>query len=406
MVKFSELYTRSTEFSVKSGDFSLLEIRDGSDDGFCYFFDTKSNRLITDFVIEDRDQVATLCQVTMIKKGDEYSPRIRLWKKDKTKSAKKTPVEHVVPETEVTKIIKASVDAGSAHEDFWKLIHFLQSLTQLSLPDNDFRVVTSDGAQLARSFEGKDKNTILEAVRAAIGGELTEEDIRLMSNRKIQLNMFDKLLTNDACFESERARIPTKGGKPGRCEDVWQRFFEANSWIFGYGLKLVACEPLDEKKMERITTGANIFTGAGKRSDAVMRSKGYISSLVFCEIKTHQTPLLESAAYRPPDVYRVSKDVSGGLSQVQKTVNKALGLISRQLHDLYEDDGTPTGIRVSTTKPRQVLIVGSLDEFGVGSAINPEMLTSFELYRNSVQDVEIITFDELYQRACFIVRDS
>lgn len=100
------------------------------------------------------------------------------------------------------------------------------------------------------------------------------------------------------------------------------------------------------------------------------------------------------------------KDVSGGLSQIQKTVSKDLGLISRRLHDLYEDDGTPTGIRVSTTKPRQVLVVGSLDEFGVGSTINPEKLTSFELYRNSIQDVEIITFDELYQRARFIVRDS
>ncbi len=139
---------------------------------------------------------------------------------------------------------------------------------------------------------------------------------------------------------------------------------------------------------------------------AVMCSKGYISSLVFCEIKTHQTLLLEKTAYRPPDVYQVSKDVSGGLSQIQKTVSKTLGLISRQLYDLYEDDGTPTGVQVSTTRPRQVLVVGSLDEFGMGNAINPEKLTSFELYRNSIQDVEIITFDELYQQACFIVRDN
>jgi hypothetical protein len=72
MVKFAELYARSTEFSVDSGDFSSLEIRDGNEDGFCYFFDIKTNRLITDFVIEDRNQVATLRQVTMIKKDNEY----------------------------------------------------------------------------------------------------------------------------------------------------------------------------------------------------------------------------------------------------------------------------------------------------------------------------------------------
>lgn len=104
--------------------------------------------------------------------------------------------------------------------------------------------------------------------------------------------MFEKLLNDDAFFECERARLPTKDGKPRRSEDVWQHFFEANSWIFGYGLKLVACEPLDEKKMERITTGANIFTGAGKRSDAVMRSKGYISSLVFVKLRPTRHPCL------------------------------------------------------------------------------------------------------------------
>jgi hypothetical protein len=37
--------------------------------------------------------------------------------------------------------------------------------------------------------------------------------------------------------------------------------------------------------------------------------------------------------------------------------------------------------------------------------VNPEKINSFELYRTSIQDVEIITFDELYQRACFIVED-
>ncbi|WP_237710503.1 Shedu immune nuclease family protein [Saccharopolyspora spinosa] len=385
---------------MSDGDFSALEIRNsGNGSGFHYFFDTRTNRLITDFVLEDRPQVATLCQVTLIKKDDEYSPRIRLWKKDKTKVGKKV-VEHKVPETELTKIIKATVDTGEAYRNFWKVIHFLQSFSEVSLPDNNFRVVTDDRAQLAKSFEGKDKQTILEAVRIAIGGSITEEDLRMMSNRKAQLGVFEKLLNDADFFESEQKRLEKKP------EAIWQHFFESNPWIFGYGLHLIACEPLDEKKMERITTGANIFTGAGKRSDAVMRSKGYISSLAFCEIKTHKTPLLEKLAYRPPDVYQASKELSGGLSQVQKTVSKALLLISNQLHELYEDDGTPTGIQVSTTKPRQVLVIGHLNELTQNGRVNPEKLTSFELYRNSIQDVEVITFDELYERACFIVRDS
>ncbi|UIX29905.1 Shedu immune nuclease family protein [Streptomyces sp. GQFP] len=188
-------------------------------------------------------------------------------------------------------------------------------------------------------------------------------------------------------------------------EAVWQGFFEENPWIFGYGLNLVACEPLDDGKLERITTGANIFTGAGKRSDAVMRSKGFISSLLLCEIKTHRTPLLASALYRAPDVYQVSKDVVGAVAQVQKTAHKALRLVTGELHRLYRNDGAPTDIEISTARPRQVLVIGSLTEFTDRSATNPEKITSFEQYRRSIQDVEVITFDELYERACFIVED-
>lgn len=188
-------------------------------------------------------------------------------------------------------------------------------------------------------------------------------------------------------------------------EKVWQNFFEENPWIFGYGLNLVACEPLDDGKLERITTGANIFTGAGKRSDAVMRSKGFISSLLLCEIKTHETDLLAGTPYRRPDVYQASKDVVGAVAQVQKTAHKALRLVAGELHRLYKDDGTPTDIEISTIRPRQVVMIGRLSGLSERGWTNPEKIASFEQYRRSIQDVEIITFDELYGRSCFIVED-
>lgn len=69
MVAFSVNFSSiSTEFSVADGDFSALEIRDSGKGGFHYFYDTKTKRLITDFVLEDRPQVALLCQVTLIKR--------------------------------------------------------------------------------------------------------------------------------------------------------------------------------------------------------------------------------------------------------------------------------------------------------------------------------------------------
>ncbi|GAA2779250.1 DUF4263 domain-containing protein [Kitasatospora sp. CM 4170] len=390
----------TTEFDVTKGDFASLEIRGSQDgDGLQHLYDTRARRMITSFVLDDRPQVATLLNVTIIKKGDSYTPRIKLWKKDKNK-APDTPISQMIPDTGATRAVKALVDTGDVHENFWKVINFLQGCAGLSTPGDLHQWATGDEAQLVQLLTGQDRTMVLGAVRSAIGGGLTEEDIRLISNRKEQLQRFERLLTDPDYFQQAESLATTRGP-----EAVWQAFFEENQWIFGYGLNLIACQSVDDGKLERITTGANIFGGAGKRIDAIMRSRGLISSMLFCEIKTHATELLAKTPYRS-GVYQASKELGGGVAQVQTTVNKAQQLISREfLERIYEDDGTPVEIGLSTTRPRQVVVIGSLQEFIQNGAVNPAMLSSFELYRTSIQDVEIITFDELYQRACFIVED-
>lgn len=390
----------TTEFDVTRRDFADLEIRASQDsNGFHYLYDTRARRMITDFVLDDRPQVATLCSVTIIKKGSTFTPRIKLWKKDKKKAGEVSATQ-TVPDTVATRAVKALVDTGDVHENFWKVINFLQGCAGLSTPGGSLQLMAGDEVQLTQLLTGQDRTMVLGAVRTAIGGGLTEEDIRLISNRREQLQKFKRLLDDPDYFQQEESRATTRGA-----EAVWQAFFEANQWIFGYGLNLIACESIDDGKLERITTGANIFGGAGKRIDAIMRSKGLISSMLFCEIKTHDTELLAKTPYRA-GVYQASKELGGGVAQVQKTVSKAQQLISREfLTRIYDNDGTPTGVELSTTRPRQVVVIGSLREFTDNGAVNPEKINSFELYRTSIQDVEIITFDELYQRACFIVED-
>ncbi|MDX1870684.1 Shedu immune nuclease family protein [Mycolicibacterium sp. 120266] len=398
-------FGQGSEFDMEKDDFSALEIRDsGKPGGFHYFYDTKRSTLITDFVLEDRPRVSTMCQITLIKKDDGFSPRIRLWKKDKTKFAKQ-PAEHIVDADATTTVIKATVDTDSCHENFWKLIDFIQSFKGILLPDSVFRVVTGDSAVLAQLLQNEDRQVVLDAVQAAVGESLTEKDIGIIANRKKQLAIFKSLLTDPAFFEQRRLELQKPGKQSPGDEGVWQNFFEKNQWIFGYGLSLIACEALDGEKLEKFTTGANIFTGAGKRSDAVMRSKGFISSLVFGEIKTPAAPLLEKEPYRKPDVYQTSRELNGAVAQVQKTAEKAIRQIGADIHRIFKDDGTPTDIQVSSIRPRRVVVTGNLEQLAVGGIPNPEKTSAFEVYRNSIHDVEIITFDELYERARFIVED-
>jgi hypothetical protein len=54
--------------------------------------------------------------------------------------------------------------------------------------------------------------------------------------------------------------------------------------------------------------------------------------------------------------------------------------------------------------PKSFLVVGSLGEFTTEHGVNEERYRSFELFRRHTLSPDIITFDELFERARFIVQ--
>ena len=148
--------------------------------------------------------------------------------------------------------------------------------------------------------------------------DITKADVVALAYRKKQLELFGRLLNDENHFEATRI----EWGKRGK-EAVWQQFFEDNPWIFGYGLNYIFASTLDDRKLEQITTGTSVL-GAGKRVDALMRTKGLISSLCFVEIKTHTTPLLSPSGPYRAECWSISNELAGSVSQVQKTVQKAM----------------------------------------------------------------------------------
>jgi len=50
-------------------------------------------------------------------------------------------------------------------------------------------------------------------------------------------------------------------------------------------------------------------------------------------------------------------------------------------------------------RPRTLLVVGSLTEFVREENVHHQKFESFERFRRSLRDPEILTFDELYRRA-------
>ncbi|UZE51163.1 DUF4263 domain-containing protein [Rhodopseudomonas sp. P2A-2r] len=52
------------------------------------------------------------------------------------------------------------------------------------------------------------------------------------------------------------------------------------------------------------------------------------------------------------------------------------------------------------------LVIGNLASLVGDHGVNHEQFRSFELFRRNILNLEIITFDELYERAKFIVHQT
>ena len=234
----------------------------------------------------------------------------------------------------------------------------------------------------------------MKSFSEVISSSITKKDVIAVAYRKKQLEAFRQLLEDTSYFNKAKEQKQCSG------EALWQRFFEKNPWIFGYGLNYIYLDALDDKKLEKVVHGYSVGT-RGKRVDALMKSRGAISSLCFVEIKTHKTPLLSTQSYRagcwPP-----SDELIGGVSQVQGNVASAMNTIQDKL-EIFDSDGTPTGEEAFNYSPKAYLVVGSLSSFVGTHGVNHEQLRSFELFRRNTFSPEIITFDELYERAKFIV---
>lgn len=284
----------------------------------------------------------------------------------------------------------------------------IQKLLDLALL---VRTAQFDGEGKARLEEGDLQQFSLsrDAVRALLKSnmrllveiverEITERDIVAIAYRRQELARFEKLLRDDAFFRAEKERLQYQGD-----EALWQQFFEANPWIFGYGLFYVFTSGYDEARLEQTVAGSQIGS-AGKRADALLRTRGLVSSLCFVEIKTHRTPLLQARQYRP-DTWAPSEEMCGAVAQVQKTVESAERALGRRLIG-RDPDGNPTGNAAFLVRPRSVVVAGSLQEFVAAAGVNEPRFTCFELYRRQLVAPEIVTFDELLHRARFIVDSS
>ncbi|KUO58146.1 MAG: hypothetical protein APF80_11975 [Alphaproteobacteria bacterium BRH_c36] len=272
-----------------------------------------------------------------------------------------------------------------------RMQEFVSLLASLNFKDASKNKISLNGANLdvvdaiMRMERGAD------VLRTIAESPALSEDIFALAHKKGELEVFRKLL-NDDSFKSEYAERHEL--KAAGAEGVWQHFFEQNPWIFGHGLNYVFLDKIGDK-LETVTTGFS-HEQPGKRVDALMRTRAVISQYVLIEIKTPTAPLLKAREYRS-GCWSLHEGVSEAVTQIQKTT---FDFTSNQFHKVQmKEGGRLTGQEVFRIQPKSYLVIGNLAELQG----QDDKFTCFQLYRNSLTSPEIITFDELYERAKCIV---
>lgn len=274
-------------------------------------------------------------------------------------------------------------------DEISRLQEFLSGIAALEIPHDgtfnvnfrDLRLVHLPDAEARKVLESH-PDLVAEFARSKI----TTEDVVALAYRRKELESFQILLKCKSSSEAD-----------------WQEFFQKNQWIFGYGLAYVFTTSLDSGKLQETIRGASL-TKVGKRPDGIMKTRAAISALCLVEIKKHNTGLLKTGTYRP-GTWAPTAELSGAVAQCQENVRTAVDELGTH-HRFTDQSGQFTGEDLMAVQPRSFLIIGDLNEFHGENGVNVARYRSFEDYRRNLRQPEILTFDELFERARFIVENA
>jgi len=177
-------------------------------------------------------------------------------------------------------------------------------------------------------------------------------------------------------------------------EPAWERFFNDNQWIFGYGLRYQFLGLVQNQA----NYGGVSLTGRGtQRGEFLMSTEAWQRFTVLVEIKRPDSQIFATKSDERPYRSGVPGFEAGfvnAVSQVQ--VNARTWALQGSRREA--DQETLHAKSTYTIAPRSILVFGHTKQL-----VDADHRNSFELFRSHLHRPEIISFDELFHRAKFIV---
>ena len=278
-------------------------------------------------------------------------------------------------------------------DEFTRLLNFLSQIEFIPLSNEEtFKIEDiSTKAGPKSIIDASDRGTIdrirnmsdrqSNGLLRALQGSLTDEEINILRRRQ-GLEEFEEHMRLKDWSEAQ-----------------WQNFFEREQWVFGYGLDYRVMRQFDR---EMAVGGGGTDSQDKPVIDFLMSFTDYT---VLVEIKKPDTPILRANRGGRAGTWDFSPEFMSAVSQILE--QKAEWLSFAQTGEHYNKAGTEV-LMSRTRNAKNILVIGSRDEF-----LRPEnpratnvMRDTFELFRRETRTIDIVTFDELLERARFITRSQ
>jgi len=382
-------------FDLTTRDLSEIEIKKSASN-HCYITDGKDN--YSGFILCNKTDTQTICEVVFFpsSKSGLYIPRL-------TFSKIKVSTGEEKDSQSPTKVRIAFDGSEEGVDEFWKMIGFLSSfkeLVDLGEFTGNYKVVGIDDVVLhLKDLEEAER--IKEIVSYAQKSGVEIEDLvgtALQTKRRETLARFRKLLDDPAYVAKYREHYKAEIKGAGD-EAVWHHFLKANDWLLGINLDIRFIDDFTDEVSVGNPDTAN-------RDNPKADLMGLADYTVLVELKTPNTDIFTPV--------KTSDARAGTWSFTQAFIEGFSQCLAQKSHwdkeskgkDLVKDGEVLSQERIRTVDPKTIYIVGNKQRELPIESMQKDLLVkrdTFERFRRNNRNVEIITYDELYERAYFIV---
>ena len=383
----------SNLFDIENQDIAELVIKETLRKDNCFIY--KGSEIIGGFILINKPNVKTILKVSFYKSkvDNKYLTRLEFRKEDNKGNLTKSRGHDV--------IVKFS--DGDEARAFWKAIHFLQGFKELvDLGDfhSKYQAISFDSYLVDFKSKGQaEKFKELYSLTENIKLSKLEIKELLFPQRRNTIHWFYAFLKDlqnnegKKAFDSYRNKHSiTENGE----EAIWHHFFKNNDWIIGLNVDIKFIRDLLSK--QRI--GSANSKGVGS-PEVDLLGISYFITLI--ELKTSKTKIFrsEKSSKSRANTWDFSNDFIEAYSQTLSQRSEI-----SETKNIEDEDG----IIIDTKKhrildPKAVLIIGNRnEEFPHIRKTEYDVKTDcFERIRRDSRNIEIITFDELFERAFHIV---